>query len=70
MRATVAMRASTSAVRPVQRTGFVPRYSAEVSSHFASNETMRGRPAGISEKSISCNGSRSMSPSLRPSIDT
>ena len=64
------MRASASAGRSVQRTGFVPRYSAELSSHFASNETMRGRSAGISEKSISCSGNRSMSPSLRPSIET
>lgn len=64
------MAAATTSGRRLQRTGFVPRYSAEVSSHFAAYDTMRGWPAGISEKSISCSGSRSTLPSLRPSIDT
>ena len=69
-RATDPMRATTASGSPAQGTGLVPRYSAEVSSHFAAYETMRGWPAGISEKSISCSGKRSMSPSCRPSIET
>ena len=53
-----------------QGTGLVPRYSTDLSSHLPSNETIRGRSGGKSEKSISKNGNTSGAALGRPSSET